>query len=157
MVRRSNLYATDAGRDDSGTTAPPDLVGEHDALPFRFEPNALMPSLLTLSDVMSTGHHAALAAKVGPGKSVAVVGDAAVGLCGVIAARHLGAERIIMLGRHADRIALAKEFGATDIVRPGSGLPCSAAWARRSRCCELPTTAHTVPAPRPRSGWKGGS
>jgi threonine dehydrogenase-like Zn-dependent dehydrogenase len=78
--------------------------------------HALMPSLLTLSDVMGTGHHAALAAKVEGGKIVAVVGDGAVGLCGVIAARRLGAERIIMLGRHADRIALAKEFGATDIV-----------------------------------------
>ncbi|HUJ91827.1 MAG TPA: zinc-binding dehydrogenase, partial [Gaiellaceae bacterium] len=62
------------------------------------------------------GHHAALAAKVGPGKSVAVVGDGAVGLCGVIAAKRLGAERIIILGRHLDRIALAKEFGATDVV-----------------------------------------
>src|SRR3954469_2126759 len=78
--------------------------------------DALMPGLLTLSDVMGTGHHAALAAKAGPGKTVAVVGDGAVGLCGVIAARRLGAERIIMLGRHADRIALAKKFGATDIV-----------------------------------------
>ena len=78
--------------------------------------DALMPSLLTLSDVMGTGHHAALAAKVGRGKTVAVVGDGAVGLCGVIAARRLGAEQIIMLGRHADRIALAREFGATDIV-----------------------------------------
>lgn len=76
----------------------------------------LMPSLLTLSDVMGTGHHAALAAKVGPGKTVAVVGDGAVGLCGVIASRRLGAERIIVLGRHPDRIALAKEFGATDVV-----------------------------------------
>jgi threonine dehydrogenase-like Zn-dependent dehydrogenase len=78
--------------------------------------HALMPSLLTLTDVMGTGHHAALAAKVGPGKIVAVVGDGAVGLCGVIAARRLGAERIIILGRHLDRIALAKEFGATDVV-----------------------------------------
>jgi threonine dehydrogenase-like Zn-dependent dehydrogenase len=78
--------------------------------------NALMPSLLTLSDVMSTGHHAALAAKVGAGKTAAVVGDGAVGLCGVIAARRLGAERIIILGRHPDRIALARDFGATDVV-----------------------------------------
>src|SRR5437773_5148134 len=78
--------------------------------------DALMPSLLALTDVMGTGHHAARAAKVGPGKTAAVVGDGAVGLCGVIAARRLGAERIIMLGRHPDRIALAKEFGATDIV-----------------------------------------
>ncbi|MCL4396643.1 MAG: zinc-dependent alcohol dehydrogenase family protein [Chloroflexi bacterium] len=78
--------------------------------------NALIPSLLTLADVMGTGHHAALAAKVGPGKIAAVVGDGAVGLCGVIAARRLGAERIILLGRHPDRIALAIKFGATDIV-----------------------------------------
>src|SRR5438105_2973187 len=77
---------------------------------------ALLPSLLTLSDVMGTGHHAAVAAHVGPGKRVAVVGDGAVGLCGVIAARRLGGEQIIMLGRHADRIALAREFGATDVV-----------------------------------------
>ena len=78
--------------------------------------DALMPSLLTLSDVMGTGHHAAMTARVGPGKSVAVIGDGAVGLCGVIAARRLGAEQIIILGRHHDRIALAKEFGATDVV-----------------------------------------
>src|SRR6059058_4495919 len=78
--------------------------------------DALMPSLLTLSDVMGTGHHAALAARVGPGKTVAVVGDGAVGLCGVIAARRLGAEQIILLGRHPDRIALARDFGATDVV-----------------------------------------
>src|SRR5207248_5114424 len=63
-----------------------------------------------------TGHHAAMSARVAPGKRVAVVGDGAVGLCGVIAARRLGAEQIIILGRHPDRIALAKEFGATDVV-----------------------------------------
>src|ERR671910_2929629 len=80
------------------------------------EDDALMPSLLTLSDVMGTGHHAAVVAKVGPGKSVAVVGDGAVGLCGVIAAKRLGAEQIIIMGRHEDRIALAREFGATDVV-----------------------------------------
>jgi len=80
------------------------------------EDDALMPGLLTLSDVMGTGHHAALCARVGPGKVAAVVGDGAVGLCGVIAARRLGAERIILLGRHADRLALARDFGATEIV-----------------------------------------
>lgn len=78
--------------------------------------HALMPSLLTLTDVMATGHHAAVTSKVGPGKTVAVVGGGAVGLCGVIAAKRLGAEQIIMLDRHASRIELAKEFGATDIV-----------------------------------------
>jgi threonine dehydrogenase-like Zn-dependent dehydrogenase len=80
------------------------------------EEDALMPSLLTLSDVMGTGHHAAVVAAVAPGKSVAVIGDGAVGLCGVIAAKRLGAEQIIILGRHDDRIALAREFGATDVV-----------------------------------------
>ena len=68
------------------------------------EDEALMPSLLTLSDVMGTGHHAATAARVSRGKKVAVVGDGAVGLCGVIAAKRLGAEQIIILGRHPDRI-----------------------------------------------------
>jgi threonine dehydrogenase-like Zn-dependent dehydrogenase len=76
----------------------------------------LMPSLLALSDVMATGHHAAVSAQAGPGKAVAIVGDGAVGLCGVIAARRLGAEQIILLGRHPARIALARKFGATDIV-----------------------------------------
>src|SRR5881628_2948759 len=80
------------------------------------EDDALMPSLLTLSDVMGTGHHAAVVAKVAPGTRVAVVGDGAVGLCGIIAAKRLGAEQIIILGRHPDRIALAREFGATDVV-----------------------------------------
>jgi threonine dehydrogenase-like Zn-dependent dehydrogenase len=80
------------------------------------EDDALMPSLLTLSDVMGTGHHAAVTARVRRGGTVAVVGDGAVGLCGVIAAKRLGAEQIILLGRHADRIALAREFGATDVV-----------------------------------------
>jgi threonine dehydrogenase-like Zn-dependent dehydrogenase len=79
--------------------------------------DALMPSLLTLTDVMGTGHHAAVTAKVGPRKSVAVVGDGAVGLCGVIASKRLGAEQIILLGNNPERIALGQEFGATDVVR----------------------------------------
>ncbi|WP_406327750.1 zinc-dependent alcohol dehydrogenase family protein [Streptomyces sp. NBC_00203] len=76
----------------------------------------LIPSLLTLSDVMGTGWYAAVAAEVGPGSTVVVVGDGAVGLSGVIAARELGAERIIAMSRHASRQRLATEFGATDIV-----------------------------------------
>jgi threonine dehydrogenase-like Zn-dependent dehydrogenase len=84
-------------------------------LPVR-EDDALMSSLLTLSDVMGTGHHAAIAARVGRGNTAAVIGDGAVGLCGVMAAKRLGAERIIVLGRHPDRIALARDFGATDVV-----------------------------------------
>lgn len=73
-------------------------------------------SLLTLSDVMGTGHHAAVCARVGPGKIAAIVGDGAVGLCGVIAAKRLRAEQIILLGSHPDRTALARQLGATDIV-----------------------------------------
>jgi len=75
-----------------------------------------VPGLLTLSDVMGTGHHAAVAAGAGPGRTVVVVGDGAVGLCGVLAARRLGAERVIAMSRHADRQAVAREFGATDVV-----------------------------------------
>ncbi len=76
----------------------------------------MLRSLLTLSDVMSTGHHAAVCAQVKQGGTVAAVGDGAVGLSAVLAAKRLGADRIIALSRHADRQALACEFGATDIV-----------------------------------------
>ncbi len=76
----------------------------------------LLPSLLAASDVLGTGWFAAVAAEAGPGKTVAVVGDGAVGLLGVLAAKQLGAERIIAMSRHADRQALARRFGATDIV-----------------------------------------
>ena len=78
--------------------------------------SALLDSLMTLTDVFCTGHHAAVTAHVGPGTSVAVVGDGAVGLCAVIAARRLGAEQVILMGRHTDRTALGREFGATDVV-----------------------------------------
>lgn len=76
----------------------------------------LIPSLMAASDVLGTGWFAAVAAEAGPGRTVAVVGDGAVGLLGILAAKQLGAERIIAFSRHADRQALAKEFGATDIV-----------------------------------------
>jgi threonine dehydrogenase-like Zn-dependent dehydrogenase len=76
----------------------------------------LIPSLLALSDVMATGWHAAVSAGVKPGMTVAVVGDGAVGLCGVLAASQLGAARVIAMSRHQPRQQLAKEFGATDIV-----------------------------------------
>ncbi|KRN18150.1 zinc-dependent alcohol dehydrogenase family protein [Lacticaseibacillus camelliae] len=72
--------------------------------------------LLALSDVMATGYHAAASAEVHPGDTVVVMGDGAVGLCGVIAAKLMGATRIIAMSRHADRQAMAREFGATDIV-----------------------------------------
>ncbi|CRK58091.1 Threonine dehydrogenase and related Zn-dependent dehydrogenases [Alloactinosynnema sp. L-07] len=77
---------------------------------------AMIPSLLSLSDVMGTGHHAARAAGVGPGSTVAVVGDGAVGLCATLAASRLGAERIIVMSRHDARQRVARRFGATDIV-----------------------------------------
>ncbi|MBW9216122.1 zinc-dependent alcohol dehydrogenase family protein [Mumia sp. zg.B53] len=79
-------------------------------------PAELLPSLLAASDVLGTGWFAAVAAEVAPGKTVAVVGDGAVGLLGVLAAHRLGAERIIAMSRHADRQALARELGATDVV-----------------------------------------
>ncbi|MET9383556.1 zinc-dependent alcohol dehydrogenase family protein [Streptomyces sp. NPDC002928] len=75
-----------------------------------------LPSLLAVSDVMGTGWYAALAAEVKPGSTAVVVGDGAVGLCGVIAAKELGAERIIAMSRHEPRQKLALEFGATDII-----------------------------------------
>src|SRR5216683_6211755 len=78
--------------------------------------NDLVPSLLTLSDVMGTGWFAADAANVKPGSTVAVVGDGAVGLLGVLSAKQMGAKRIIAMSRHASRQKLAREFGATDIV-----------------------------------------
>lgn len=76
----------------------------------------LVPGLLTLSDVMGTGHHAAVSAGVGPGSTVAVVGDGAVGLCAVIAAKRLGATTIVSMSRHDARQQLAREFGATHVV-----------------------------------------
>ncbi|MFI7637042.1 zinc-binding dehydrogenase [Nonomuraea sp. NPDC049400] len=78
--------------------------------------DSLLRRLLPLTDVMSTGHHACVLAGVGPGQSVAVIGDGAVGLCAVLAARRVGAERIFAIGRHPDRLRLARTFGATDTL-----------------------------------------
>ncbi|MDQ3383004.1 MAG: zinc-dependent alcohol dehydrogenase family protein [Actinomycetota bacterium] len=77
---------------------------------------AMLPSLMALSDVMGTGWHAATSAGVRPGHTVVVVGDGAVGLCGVLAATRMGAERVVAMSRHESRQAVAREFGATDIV-----------------------------------------
>ncbi len=107
------------GNEDNGAQAEAVRVPWADGTLVKVdtEPDdALLPSLLTLSDVFATGHHAALSAEVSPGATVAVVGDGAVGLCGVLAAKRLGAERIIILGRHENRTDLAREFGATDVV-----------------------------------------
>jgi threonine dehydrogenase-like Zn-dependent dehydrogenase len=78
--------------------------------------SALLPSLLTLSDVFCTGHHAAVTAGVNPRTTVTVVGDGAVGLCAVLAAKRLGAERILLMGRHKNRTDLGRELGATDVI-----------------------------------------
>jgi len=86
------------------------------AVPGSGHSDEKMASLLTLSDVLATGHHAAVCAGVTPGSVVAVVGDGAVGLSGVLAASRLGAERVIVLSRNPARQELAREFGATDIV-----------------------------------------
>ena len=78
--------------------------------------SALMSSLLTLSDVFCTGHHCAVTAGVGPRTTVTVIGDGAVGLSAVLAAKRLGAERILLMGRHQVRTDLGREFGATDVI-----------------------------------------
>jgi len=83
--------------------------------PKSFSDN-MLNSLLSLSDVMATGYHAAVTAEVKAGDTVVVMGDGAVGLCGIIGAKLLGAKRIIAMSRHEDRQKLAKEFGATDII-----------------------------------------
>jgi threonine dehydrogenase-like Zn-dependent dehydrogenase len=80
------------------------------------ESSPLLPSLLTLSDVYGTGYHAAIKASVSPRTSVTVIGDGAVGLMAVLSARQLGAEQIILMGRHAARTDLGREFGATDVI-----------------------------------------
>ena len=86
-------------------------------VPDRFaDDEDTLRSLLPLTDVMGTGHHAAVSAGVETGSTVAVIGDGAVGLCGVLAARRLGAERIVAVGHHEDRLAIAEEFGATETV-----------------------------------------
>ncbi|GGL65723.1 zinc-dependent alcohol dehydrogenase family protein [Halocalculus aciditolerans] len=76
----------------------------------------VLESLLPLTDVMCTGHHAAVSAGVDAGDTAIVVGDGAVGLCGVLAASRLGAERVVAMGHHEDRLEIAREFGATDVI-----------------------------------------
>jgi threonine dehydrogenase-like Zn-dependent dehydrogenase len=93
----------------------PQAQGTLVKLPVGEDP-ALLPSLLTLSDVFCTGYHCAVTAGVTPRTTVTVVGDGAVGLSAVLAAKRLGAERIILMGRHEDRTDLGRDFGATDVV-----------------------------------------
>jgi len=93
----------------------PQASGTLVVVPAGFD-EALVPSLLSLSDVMSTGYHAAKQARIEPGQTVTVIGDGAVGLSAVIAAKLMGASRIILMGRHTTRTDLGREFGATDVV-----------------------------------------
>ncbi|GAB3269439.1 zinc-dependent alcohol dehydrogenase family protein [Microbacterium lacusdiani] len=107
-------HPTDGGQGEY--VRVPHADGSLTVVPGGMPDDALVPGLLSLSDVMLTGHHAAVSAGVRPGSTVAVVGDGAVGLSGVLAAARLGAERIVAMSRHEPRQALARAFGATDVL-----------------------------------------
>ncbi|GGT27895.1 IMP dehydrogenase [Streptomyces chromofuscus] len=109
------FFASGVGGGQAEAVRVPQAQGTLVRLPVG-EDSELLPSLLTLSDVYGTGHHAAKQARVGPGSTVTVIGDGAVGLLAVLSARRLGAERIILMGRHEVRTELGREFGATDVV-----------------------------------------
>ncbi len=114
--RQGGVWGTegaDAGQGEA--VRVPQAQGTMVKLPVSTD-SAVLPSLLTLSDVFCTGHHGAVTARVQPGRSVTVIGDGAVGLCAVLAAKRLGAEQIILMGRHTDRTDLGRDFGATDVV-----------------------------------------
>jgi len=124
---RKGLYTSCVEDESWGSEANGGGQGEYVKCPFadgtlvrvpdRYaDDEDVLESLLPLTDVMGTGHHAAVSAGVGEGDTVVVVGDGAVGLCGVLAAKRLGAERIVALGHHEDRLDLAAEFGATETV-----------------------------------------
>jgi len=103
----------DGGQGESARV--PQASGTLVVVPAGFD-EKLIPSLLSLSDVMSTGYHAAKKARIEPGQTVTVIGDGAVGLSAVLSAKLMGASRIILMGRHEARTALGREFGATDVV-----------------------------------------
>ena len=109
----NNLGFTESGQGEfSRVTQADGSLVKTDGMPDE----ALIPSLLALSDVMATGWHAAVAAGVRPGGTAVVIGDGAVGLCGVLAASQMGAERVVAMSRHESRQKIARAFGATDIV-----------------------------------------
>jgi threonine dehydrogenase-like Zn-dependent dehydrogenase len=110
---RYGLDGVDGGQGEA--VRVPQAQGTLVRLPVAADP-ALLPSLLTLSDVFCTGHHAAVKAGVGPRTTVTVIGDGAVGLSAVLAARRLGAQRILLMGRHRTRTDLGRDFGATDVI-----------------------------------------
>jgi threonine dehydrogenase-like Zn-dependent dehydrogenase len=107
--------AADVGGGQAEAVRVPLADGTLVAVPVE-ENSPLLPSLLTLADVYGTGYHAASKANITPGKTVTVIGDGAVGLMAVLSAKRLGAERIILMGRHTARTDLGREFGATDVV-----------------------------------------
>ena len=110
-------WGADNGGGQGQYVRTPHADGTLVRVPDRFaDDEETLRSVLPLTDVMGTGHHAAVSAGVEPGATVAVIGDGAVGLCGVLAARRLGAKRIIAAGHHEDRLELAAEFGATETV-----------------------------------------
>ncbi|WNV87544.1 zinc-binding dehydrogenase [Umezawaea sp. Da 62-37] len=115
--RHGGFWASgDIGGAQAEAIRVPQAQGTLVAVPGVGEDSALLPSLLTLADVYGTGYHAAKQARVTAGTTVTVVGDGAVGLLAVLSAKRLGAERIILMGRHKDRTDLGREFGATDVV-----------------------------------------
>lgn len=110
------------GKDNDGGQAEAVRVPHADGTLVKTSPDIigddhLQKCMLTLSDVMGTGHHSAVMAEVRPGSTTVVVGDGAVGLCATLAAKRLGSERIIAVGRHDDRLEIAKQFGASDVIR----------------------------------------
>jgi alcohol dehydrogenase len=114
---------SDHGGAQSEYVRVPHADGTLVRVPDRYaDDDAVLESILPLTDVMGTGHHAAVSAGVGPGSDCVVVGDGAVGLCGVLAARRLGARRIVAVGHHEDRLELAEEFGATDTIVEADGV-----------------------------------
>lgn len=114
---RGGFFGGPAGDGGQGEAVRvPQADGTLVRLPAELTGDARLQSVLPLTDVMPTGHHAAVSAGVRGGGTVVVVGDGAVGLCGVLAASRLGAERIVALGHHEDRLALARHFGATDVI-----------------------------------------
>jgi threonine dehydrogenase-like Zn-dependent dehydrogenase len=113
--RHGGQYGHDLDGGQGEAVRVPQAGGTLVKLPVAAD-DALLPSLLTLTDVFCTGHHAAIKGEVSPGKTVTVIGDGAVGLLAVLAARRLGAERIILMGSNPRRTDLGREFGATDVV-----------------------------------------
>ena len=115
--RHGGLWGHDLDGGQGEAVRVPEAQGTLVKLPSGIGADSpLLPSLLTLSDVFCTGHHAAVTAGVGPRTSVTVIGDGAVGLCAVLAARRLGAERIALMGRHKERTDLGREFGAAEVI-----------------------------------------